>query len=211
MALHHKSDRKIGADYVFKIILVGCAGVGKSSIITRYANNTFDDNIANTIGIDLKMISLIVNDIKIRLHIWDTCGQEKYSVLASSFIHNVDGILLVYDITDLASFTKIDAVWHTRYQDYVEYDNASKILVGNKLDLEEHRVVKKDIVIEYAQKMNWDSYECSAASRTTGRDVIANIMLSLINKILLRKKERNPVPIQLNEHKKDDNKKEKCC
>jgi Ras-related protein Rab-1A len=195
---------------VFKIILVGMSGVGKSSIILRYADDIFNEYQWTTVGIDFKVMTIVVDNIHIRLQIWDSCGQEQFTSIPKSFIRGIHGVLLVYDITDIESFMQLDSYWHTEYKDVPDYHDASKMLVGNKLDLESKRTVKKDLAHNYADEMKWSFYECSARY---DRTVINKIMLQLVHNILIKEKYKLPSQVSRVDIRspENNNKDDSCC
>ena len=117
-------------DYLFKILLIGNSGVGKSSLLLRFADDTFTDNFMPTIGVDFKIRTLEVDGRTIKLQIWDTAGQERFKTITSSYYKGAHGIIVVYDITDKESFKNIDT-WMNEVEKHAS-DNVSRILVGNK-------------------------------------------------------------------------------
>mmetsp|Transcript_18964 Transcript_18964/g.21787 ORF Transcript_18964/g.21787 Transcript_18964/m.21787 type:complete len:123 (-) Transcript_18964:275-643(-) len=117
-------------DYLFKILLIGNSGVGKSSLLLRFADDTFTDNFMPTIGVDFKIRTLEVDGKTIKLQIWDTAGQERFKTITSSYYKGAHGIIVVYDITDKESFKNIDT-WMNEVEKHAS-DNVSRILCGNK-------------------------------------------------------------------------------
>src|SRR5437870_2332915 len=93
-------------DYVFKIILIGDSGVGKSSILYRLSDDKFSD-VTSTIGVDYKTKIMNIDNKNIKLMIWDTAGQERFRAITSSYYRNVHGAILVYDITNRESFNNL--------------------------------------------------------------------------------------------------------
>ena len=130
----------MAADFVFKIIIVGEAGVGKSCLLRRYADQTFTENYINTIGVDFKVRTLEMNGRLIKLNIWDSAGQERFRTIVNTYYRGAHGICLVYDITDLDSFQKLNE-WLQDVTELAE-PNAKKIIIGTKKDLEQRRQVK---------------------------------------------------------------------
>ncbi|CAF5125863.1 unnamed protein product, partial [Rotaria magnacalcarata] len=120
-------------DYLCKLIVVGDAGVGKSSILSRFADNTFDESYLATIGVDFKISKIERNGITIKLQIWDTAGQERFRTIMSSHYRGAQGFIIVYDVTNAQSFENIKA-WLDSI-DRNANENAKKLLVGNKCDL----------------------------------------------------------------------------
>ncbi|CAI2376675.1 unnamed protein product [Moneuplotes crassus] len=147
-------------DYLFKILLIGNSGVGKSSLLLRFADDTFTDNFMPTIGVDFKIRTLEVDGRTIKLQIWDTAGQERFKTITSSYYKGAHGIIVVYDITDKESFKNIDN-WMTEVEKHAS-ENVSRILVGNKCDMDESRQVSTDEGKELADQYNIRFMETSA-------------------------------------------------
>ena len=126
-------------DHLFKILLIGSTGVGKSSLLVRFADDVFSDNFMPTIGVDFKIRTVEVDGKTIKLQIWDTAGQERFKTITSSYYKGAHGIIVVYDMTDRESFGKIQD-WMQEIEKHAS-DNISRILIANKSDLEEKRQV----------------------------------------------------------------------
>jgi len=120
-------------DHLFKIILIGDSGVGKSSILLRYLDDKFSENSTCTIGVDFGIKTINIRSKKIKLQIWDTAGQEKYKAITSSYYKGCHGIILVYDVTNITSFSNINN-WFNEISDKVSF-TLPKILISNKNDL----------------------------------------------------------------------------
>jgi len=150
-------------DFRFKLILLGNIDVGKTSLIIRFADNTFSEEISGEI--DQKSRDLKIDGKTVRLIITDTAGQERFRTLTSSYYRNADAIIVVYDITDQESFTDVEGhiTEGTRYS-----QRSEKFLVGNKTDLETERVIKTESGKSLADKHNIMFFETSAK---TGSEV----------------------------------------
>ncbi len=147
-------------DYLFKILLIGNSGVGKSSLLLRFADDTFTDNFMPTIGVDFKIRTLEVDGKTIKLQIWDTAGQERFKTITSSYYKGAHGIIVVYDVTDKESYKNIDT-WMNEVEKHAS-DNVSRILVGNKNDLTDARQVTTDEGKELSDNYNIRFMETSA-------------------------------------------------
>ena len=147
-------------DYLFKVLLIGNSGVGKSSLLLRFSDDTFTGNFMPTIGVDFKIRTLEVDGKTIKLQIWDTAGQERFKTITSSYYKGAHGIIVVYDVTDKESYKNIDT-WMNEVEKHAS-DNVSRILVGNKSDLEDSRQVSTDEGKELADTYNIRFVETSA-------------------------------------------------
>ena len=96
------------SDQIFKILLLGDAGVGKSSIILRYTKNEYNAKMVSSIGVDFKAKDIIVNDKKVKLQLWDTAGHERFRTITTSYYRGAHGIATVFDLSDRESFEHID-------------------------------------------------------------------------------------------------------
>lgn len=126
-------------DYLFKFLLIGNSGVGKSCILMRYADNSFTENFFNTIGVDFKIRNVEHEGKIIKLQIWDTAGQERFRTITCSYYRGAHGIIIVYDVTDRESFESVK-YWMEEIDRYAN-ESVISLLVGNKTDREEDRVI----------------------------------------------------------------------
>ena len=132
-------------DYLFKILLIGDSGVGKSSVLGRFVDKVFTDTYISTIGVDFKIRTLNIDGKAVKLQIWDTAGQERFRTITTSYYRGVHAVILVYDVTDILSFNNISN-WLKEVQRYAP-DNAIKLLIGNKCDLVRkytHKYIKQN-------------------------------------------------------------------
>ena len=125
--------------FVFKIVLVGDYGVGKSTSIHRFVENKFKANYVPTLGVQVTKKSIEINGDNIDLMIWDLAGQDRYKMVRQRFYINTEGILMLYDITRMSSLINIKK-WHAEVSKFIK--NIPIILIGNKMDLIEKREVK---------------------------------------------------------------------
>ncbi|XP_021956394.1 ras-related protein RIC1 isoform X2 [Folsomia candida] len=148
-------------DYVFKIVLLGNSSVGKSSLLERFTTGEFKGDISATTGCDLCFRTLEMGGRLIKLTIWDTVGQEKFRSIATNCVRNAHGVMLVYDVMDVNSFSAISD-WMKFVDDYAPSD-ANRILIGNKLDVgDQRRMVPQKHGKALANKLKLSFFETSA-------------------------------------------------
>ena len=129
-------------EFVFKITILGDAAVGKTSLINRYCEGSFQEDYKPTLGANIVRKDVNLDDLnaRVRLIMWDLAGQEKYSVIRSMYFQGCEGALLVYDVTRYNTFDSIISKWLKDFKRYVKKEG-SYILIGNKSDLKEQRAV----------------------------------------------------------------------
>jgi len=129
----------------YKVVIVGNANTGKTSLLNRYVNDTFTDRLPSTIGVEFTHKEL---EDETKLSIWDTAGQERFQSITSTLFRGADAVLFVYDVTNRESFLSIEK-W---YRDYLSFSGANTvaILVGNKTDLKS--LVKREEAMAWAAK-----------------------------------------------------------
>ncbi|KAL3196061.1 hypothetical protein MRX96_015609 [Rhipicephalus microplus] len=172
-------------DFLFKLLLIGDSGVGKTSILFRFSDNKFDGSFISTIGIDFKIRIIEIDGKKIKLQIWDTAGQERFRTITTAYYrggngeprHNIvaclcikrfcfschmQGIMLVYDVTKEATFENIKT-WIRNTDEHAAAD-VEKMILGNKCDMNELRQVSKERGEKLAIEHNIKFMETSAVS-----------------------------------------------
>jgi small GTP-binding protein len=150
-------------DYLFKLLIVGESGVGKTCMLLRFADNTFEDDFLSTIGVDFKVKEIVLDSKKVKLQIWDSAGQERFRNITNSYYRNSNGIIIVYDVTSRDSFDKVTD-WIQEVRRYVP--TVPLIVVGNKCDLIEKRQVPTETGEELGQKQGIIFLETSAKTNT---------------------------------------------
>jgi Ras-related protein Rab-1A len=147
-------------DYIFKILLIGDSGVGKSCLLLRFADDTYTESFISTIGVDFKIRTVDIDGKIIKLQIWDTAGQERFRTITSSYYRGAHGIIVVFDVTDRASFTNVKQ-WLAEIERYA-CSSVNKLLVGNKNDLADARAVPTEEAAKFAEEMGVELLETSA-------------------------------------------------
>ena len=134
-------------DMSYKLIVIGDCGVGKSCLTAKATKNYFEENYKSTVGFEFCTFNIKINDKAIKMQIWDTCGQEAYKSLISSFYRNSSLAILVYSIDNYESFENIK-LWLNEVKTQSNPD-IKIFLIGNKIDLEEKRVITKEMAEEF--------------------------------------------------------------
>ena len=166
-------------DWILKICSAGSYGVGKSSLIRRYAENKFSTNYTPTIGVDITTKRITVNNHQIKLLLVDTAGQEYFGNLRKAYFNGAFGCMIVYDITNQNSFNDLDG-WIADFRSVVGQE-AILAIVGNKIDLEDVRNVTSQEGRNYANQYGVPFYEVSAK---LGGEVIPGIYKDLVLRYL---------------------------
>ncbi len=169
-------------DYLFKILLVGDSGVGKSSILLRYTDDEYKPEYISTIGVDFKIRSLLDGDKTIKLQLWDTAGQERFQMITSSYYRGAHGIIIVYDITCKESFKNIKN-WLHQINQYAN-EKVLKIIVGNKSDLQDKRVIEQKEVEDFCKENDIYHIETSAKNSSNIKDIFLYLSEKLRKKTI---------------------------
>ncbi|VDN99216.1 unnamed protein product [Rodentolepis nana] len=148
-------------DYIFKLLLIGDSGVGKSCLLVRFTDDTYYENFSSTIGVDFKIRTVDLDGHHIKLQIWDTAGQERFRTMTVAYYRGAHGIIMVYDVASKESFRNIESTWLEEIKRHARPD-VIKILVGNKSDLEEHRQITYEEGAEFAKLHGMEFFETSA-------------------------------------------------
>jgi len=116
-----------------KILIIGDSSTGKSSLLLRFVNDTFDPEISATIGVDFKVKTIVLDGKRVKLSIWDTAGQERFRTLTPSYYRGAQGVILVYDVSSKQSFEGLE-IWLNELDTYATKKDLIKMLVANKID-----------------------------------------------------------------------------
>src|SRR3990167_615667 len=136
-------------EHLFKLVMLGDSGVGKTSLLVRYTDDSFAESFINTIGVDYKIRTVVINEKIIKLQIWDTAGQERFRTIASSYFRNANGLIMVFDLTDTQSFENIQYWLETVKR--TTNNKMLKLLIGNKSDLVDKIVVTDEQIVEFSK------------------------------------------------------------
>ncbi|XP_065896721.1 ras-related protein Rab-18-B-like [Dysidea avara] len=161
-----------------KILIIGDSGTGKSSLLLRFVNDTFDPEQSATIGVDFKVKSMAIAGKRLKLSIWDTAGQERFRTLTPSYYRGAQGVILVYDVTERDTFNSLE-MWLTELDTYATKKDLVKMLVGNKID-KSGRDVERQEGMQFARRNSMLFIESSAKTR----DGVQEAFEELVHKIL---------------------------
>ena len=167
--------------YIFKAIVIGDGGVGKTSIIRRYVHEEFDPKYKKTIGVAHAVKRLTIEDTEVTLTIWDTGGQELFDCIRPQYYRGANGALIIYDVTNKESFDHLDK-WFNDLRE--QCGKIPIILVANKIDLINEKVIPLEEGERYALKHDIIFYETSAKTGENVVDIMEELgkMLLLITK-----------------------------
>lgn len=177
-----KSDEEY--DYLFKVVLIGDSGVGKSNLLSRFTRNEFCLESKSTIGVEFATRTLEVEGRTVKAQIWDTAGQERYRAITSAYYRGALGALLVYDVTKPTTFENVSR-WLKELRDHADA-NIVIMLIGNKTDLKHLRAVATEDAQGYAEKESLSFIETSALESTNVEKAFHTI-LAQIYRIISKK------------------------
>lgn len=158
-------DNSEEVDYVIKVVFIGDSSVGKTNILSRFCKDEFMMNSQSTIGVEFASKTINVEDKNIKVQIWDTAGQERFKSITNTYYYRAQGALVVFDMTKYSSFESVDK-WISEIKQYAGKDVVI-ILVGNKSDLKQVRVVTSEEAKAKAEELGNIMYiETSALNNT---------------------------------------------
>ncbi len=172
-------------EFVFKIVVLGDAAVGKTSLINMYIEQSFSEDYKPTLGANIIRKDVHVDEINasVRLIMWDLAGQEKYNVIRSMYFQGCVGALLVYDVTRHNTFETIDSKWLKDFKKYVKKEG-TYILIGNKIDLKDDRVVSTEDGEKYAKEIDASDFiETSAKYGENVEQAFSNLVNQILRKL----------------------------
>eukprot|EP01088_Endostelium_zonatum_P008983 TRINITY_DN22177_c0_g1_i1.p1 TRINITY_DN22177_c0_g1~~TRINITY_DN22177_c0_g1_i1.p1 ORF type:complete len:215 (+),score=46.70 TRINITY_DN22177_c0_g1_i1:149-793(+) len=178
-------------DYSLKIVLIGEASCGKTSLLLRYTTQGFKPESKPTIGLDFKLKKLNITskqgkNYSIQLKIWDTAGSERFRGLTSSFYRDAHGVMFVYDITEEKTFEQLES-WLDEFSQHWESNDLSAglsgIVVGNKIDLKEKKRISTDTLKSFGEKHQFSTLETSALSGEGVDEAFSKLVAEIISKI----------------------------
>jgi Ras-related protein Rab-8A len=212
------SSKNAAYDYLIKLLLIGDSGVGKSCLLLRFSDDSFTPSFITTIGIDFKIRTIELDGKRIKLQIWDTAGQERFRTITTAYYRGAMGILLVYDVCDEKSFQNMGN-WIRNIEQHAS-ENVNKILIGNKCDLVDKKVVDtakgKALADQYGIKFletsAKNSINVDEAFITLARDIKKRLIDTVEPNTTENNGNDSKINLKNGTNTKDNNKmKKKCC
>ncbi|CAF3823151.1 unnamed protein product [Rotaria sordida] len=180
--------RALDEHFDLKFLAIGDSGVGKTCLLNQYIDEQFMKTLGTTVGIDIRDKNIFYKSNKtnksynISLQLWDTAGQERYRCLTTSFFRDAMGFLLVFDLTNETSFLNVRN-WIGEIQSNAYSENVDMILVGNKCDLDNERIITKLRAIEFAQEYQVDYIETSALQNINIAESVELLLDLVMNRL----------------------------
>jgi small GTP-binding protein len=172
--------------FILKLIVLGDAAVGKTSLINRYIDQSFQEDYKPTLGVNILTKDLFIEEFNFstRLILWDLAAQDKYALSRALFFQGCSGALFVFDLTRPSTFSNITSVWH---DDFLKFSNNTEgnnyLLIGNKSDLEDSRMIPEEEGIELSKQLDSIEYiETSAKYGANVEDTFKKLVFHILRK-----------------------------
>ena len=179
-------------EYLIKILIIGDSSVGKTNILSRFNNNTFNIESKPTIGVEFANKSLQIKDKKVKAQIWDTAGQERYRAITGSYYKGAAGAMIVYDVTKRNTFENVEK-WLKEIQNNSE-EKLFILIVGNKADLKHLRTIKLEEGAALAQKLQSGFIETSALEGNNIDQAFEIVLTNICEKMAIPQPPSNKTP-----------------
>ncbi|KZS98816.1 ras-domain-containing protein [Sistotremastrum niveocremeum HHB9708] len=176
-------------DYLFKVVLIGDSGVGKSNLLSRFTRNEFNLDSKSTIGVEFATRSINVDGKTLKAQIWDTAGQERYRAITAAYYRGAVGALLVYDISKQATFANVTR-WLKELRDHAD-SNIVIMLVGNKSDLKHLRAVSTEEAKNFSTENGLSFIETSALDASNVESAFQTILTDIYRIVSAKSLEQN--------------------
>ena len=200
-------------EFIFKVLLLGNSNVGKSSLFLRFVDDIWNDTFVPTIGVDFKIKTFEIDSKKIKMQIWDTAGQERFKNIIASYYRGAHGILLLYDVTDKDSYKNLSN-WLIEIEKNAS-KNVLKVLIGNKSDLEDKRLVSYNQGKEFADTYGLKFIETSAKKNLNVNEAFETLGRELMNassdKKIVKQNNNKKISVAKAQDLNINKKKEGCC
>ncbi|XP_017293405.1 ras-related protein Rab-25 [Kryptolebias marmoratus] len=198
-------------NFVFKVVLIGESGVGKSNLLSRFTKNEFNHDSRTTIGVEFSTRTVQLNGFAIKAQIWDTAGLERYRAITSAYYRGAVGALLVYDITKHLTYESVER-WLKELYEHAD-PHIVVMLVGNKSDLELERAVPVEEAKDFAEKKGLLFLETSALQSTNVEAAFSRVLAEIHKKVSSKEVVRGSISAVTLSGSRAENTEEKkpCC
>ncbi|XP_019410973.1 PREDICTED: ras-related protein Rab-25 [Crocodylus porosus] len=177
-------------NFVFKVVLIGESGVGKTNLLSRFTRNEFSHDSRTTIGVEFSTRTVLVGDAMVKAQIWDTAGLERYRAITSAYYRGAVGALVVFDITKHQTYDEVER-WLKELYDHAEA-TIIVMLVGNKTDLTQAREVPTEEAKMFAENNGLLFVETSALDSTNVEQAFETVLWEIFNKVQKQKQKSAP-------------------
>lgn len=181
----------LGYNFVFKVVLIGESGVGKSNLLSRFTKNEFNHDSRTTIGVEFSTRTIQLDTVTIKAQIWDTAGLERYRAITSAYYRGAVGALLVYDITKHLTYEYVER-WLKELYDHAD-PHMVVMLVGNKSDLDMQRTVPTEEAKSFAESKDLLFMETSALESTNVESAFLQVLTAIHKKVASREVTRGSI------------------
>ncbi|XP_034730689.1 ras-related protein Rab-25b [Etheostoma cragini] len=197
-------------NFVFKVVLIGESGVGKSNLLSRFTKNEFNHDSRTTIGVEFSTRTVQLNGFTIKAQIWDTAGLERYRAITSAYYRGAVGALLVFDITKHLTYESVER-WLKELYDHAD-PHIVVMLVGNKTDLESERSVPNEEAKDYAEKNGLLYLETSALESTNVEAAFNSVLSEIQRKVSSKEVVRGSISaVSLNSSSAENTEERRTC
>uniref|UniRef100_A0A3B1JX92 Ras-related protein Rab-25 n=2 Tax=Astyanax mexicanus TaxID=7994 RepID=A0A3B1JX92_ASTMX len=181
----------LGYNFVFKVVLIGESGVGKSNLLSRFTKNEFNHDSRTTIGVEFSTRTIQLDTVTIKAQIWDTAGLERYRAITSAYYRGAVGALLVYDITKHLTYEYVER-WLKELYDHAD-PHMVVMLVGNKSDLDMQRTIPTEEAKSFAESKDLLFMETSALESTNVENAFLQVLTAIHKKVASREVTRGSI------------------
>lgn len=197
-------------NFVFKVVLIGESGVGKSNLLSRFTKNEFNHDSRTTIGVEFSTRTIEINGLTVKAQIWDTAGLERYRAITSAYYRGAVGALLVYDITKHLTYESVER-WLKELYEHADA-HIVVMLVGNKSDLESERSVPTEEARAFAEKNDILFLETSALLSTNVEAAFNNVLEEIHQKVSSKEVVRGSInAVSINRPASENSEQKKPC
>ncbi|EDR25554.1 GTP-binding protein YPTC1, putative [Entamoeba dispar SAW760] len=169
-------------NHLFKILIIGESGVGKTALMQRFCDNIFEPCYMPTVGVDFKLKLMKLNNEIIKMQLWDTAGQERFRNITSSYYRGTQGVLIVYDVTDTSTFDQISS-WFNEVMRKTEHNPPVIYIIGNKMDLKDRICVQPESIERLVKKIGGIKYFFISAKDGNGvEDIFSQLGFDILQK-----------------------------